>query len=398
MANGEDSSPGRRSAPPTRAKKLVFYAVLTTISLAIPLGLAELLLRAFPIPGVELNVIIPDELAGYRLYPNATRVYRDRFGVVRRRVNSLGYLDREPNPESTAELKIGFFGDSYTEARQVPLEKTFFRLIEEGLAPHVETFAFGQSGFNTLQSYLTSKKWIDEFDIDLVVYVFVENDPGDQLKRIKAGPIPYPVLTESGLGIDESFRETIAAQRSLLHRVGDFFTSHSVVCAVISQRLRLLLTYGVKLDVTDADRSMGSGAADVNSQDRIPGENDPPSLWPDDLKREAMAVTEATIRAWRDYVEQHGKRFAVLYIPRGSELEKPTQQQDSWKPWLEPFLLQENIPLIDPSPELAAMAAAGNRVFYDHFTPSGHLATANAFKTWLAQGKATEGASADHAR
>jgi hypothetical protein len=385
MANGESSPTERRSTPPTRAKKLVFSAILIAIGLAIALGLAELVLRVFPIPGVERNLTVYDDLAGYHLYPNATRVYRNRDGVVRRKVNSLGYLDREHDSASGAELKIGFFGDSYTEARQVPLEQTFFRLIEHDLAPHVETLAFGQSGFSTLQSYLTSTSWIDRFDIDLVVYVFVENDPGDQLKQIQPRPAPYPVLTESGLGIDNSFRDAIAAQRSWLHRAGDFLTSHSLVFAVVSQRMRLLLTYGPKLSVTDADRSMGAGGEEDGTAQHLPNENDPPSLWPTDLKNEAIELTEATILAWRDYVEQRGKDFAVLYIPRGSELQKPTAQQDSWKPWLEPFLLRANIPLIDPTPELAAMESAGRQVFYDHFTPFGHVATANAFKAWLEQ-------------
>jgi hypothetical protein len=369
-------------AAPSGAKKLAFYAVLVVTSVVVAFSIAELVLRMFPMPGIELDLVVYDDLAGYRFYPNATPEYRTGEGVIRRPVNSLGYLDREHDMASRTEIKIGFFGDSYTESRQVHLEQTFFRLIEEDLSPQVETLAFGLSGFSTLQAYLTSKRWIDHFDIDLVVYVFVENDPGDQLKQIHPRPAPFPVLTESGLSIDTSFREMNATRNIFVRRVGDVLTSHSLVFATISQRLRLLLKYGPRFTAPDADLLTAADAGNV-SEDSVPNENDPPSLWPDNLKSEALRVTEATIREWRDYVEQRGKQFAVFYIPRESELQEPTQQQDSWKPWLEAFLLRENIPFIDPTPELAAMETAGKQVFDDHFTPFGHMAAANSFETWL---------------
>ena len=387
MATDQGSTAARRSSRPSGARRVLFYTVLATIGLIVPLGIAELFLRVFPIPGVELNVSVYDDLAGYGLYPHATRVYRGRDGVVRRKVNSLGYLDREHDVENDVpELKIGFFGDSYTEARQVPLEQTFFRLIEHDLSPRVETLAFGQSGFSTLQSYLTSTKWIDQFDLDLVVYVFVENDPGDQLRQVKASAVPYPVLTDAGFSIDTSFREADSS-RGVVHRIGDFLTSKSLVFATLSQRLRLLLTYGPKLSVTEAERSMAAANEAGDLRQRIPNENDPPSLWPAELKSEAIAVTEATILEWRNYVLQRSKEFAILYIPRESELRKPTEQQDSWKTWLEPFCLAQNIAFIDPTTELLEAELAGKDVIYDHFTPYGHTATANAFKDWLGNTK-----------
>jgi hypothetical protein len=315
-------------------------------SVVVAFSIAELVLRMFPMPGIELDLVVYDDLAGYRFYPNATPEYRTGEGVIRRPVNSLGYLDREHDMASRTEIKIGFFGDSYTESRQVHLEQTFFRLIEEDLSPQVETLAFGLSGFSTLQA------------------------------------APFPVLTESGLSIDTSFREMNATRNIFVRRVGDVLTSHSLVFATISQRLRLLLKYGPRFTAPDADILTVADAGNV-SEDSVPNENDPPSLWPDNLKSEALRVTEATIREWRDYVEQRGKQFAVFYIPRESELQEPTQQQDSWKPWLEAFLLRENIPFIDPTPELAAMETAGKQVFDDHFTPFGHMAAANSFETWL---------------
>jgi hypothetical protein len=385
----DQGSTARRSSGPTGGRRLLFYTVLAAIALLVPFGIAELFLRVFPIPGVELDVSVYDDLVGYGLYPHGTRVYRGDGGVVRRKINSLGYLDREPETATDpSELKIGFFGDSYTEARQVPLEQTFSRLIEQDLSPRVETLAFGQSGFNTLQSYLTSTKWIDHFDIDLVVYVFVENDLGDQLRQVVARAIPYPVLTDAAFSIDTSFREAGASRRSVFQRIGDPLTANSLVFATLSQRLRLLLTYGPQVGVTEAQRSMGAANEAGDLDRRIPNENDPPSLWPANLRNEAIKVTEATILEWRNYVRQRSKEFAILYIPRESELRKPTEQQDSWKAWLEQFCLKEDISFIDPTPQLLEEESAGHQVFHDHFTPFGHIAAANAFENWFQNTKA----------
>ena len=65
------------------------------------------------------------------------------------------------------------------------------------------------------------------------------------------------------------------------------------------------------------------------------------------------------------------------------EMEKPTEDQDSWKPWLEDLCSKNGIVFIDPTPDLLKMKQSGKDVYYDHFTRDGHVAFAESFVDWF---------------
>jgi hypothetical protein len=75
----------------SKRKKLLFTVVLLSIICVIGLGVAEIILRLVPIPGVSYHTFYFDELTGQRGYPNTTMIYQSTRGdVVTRRVNSWG--------------------------------------------------------------------------------------------------------------------------------------------------------------------------------------------------------------------------------------------------------------------------------------------------------------------
>ncbi len=98
------------------------------------------------------------------------------------RANSLGFLDREPpSPErAAAGCHIAFIGDSFVEAKDVPIaQKSHVRL--EALAAaalprlNVTTSAFGYSGNGQIQQ-LPYYDFARRLRPKLVVQVFVDND------------------------------------------------------------------------------------------------------------------------------------------------------------------------------------------------------------------------------
>ncbi len=354
---------------------------MTAIVLVAGFVIGEVLLRVLPIPGVAANTFYYDELTGGLFYPGSTFTYRnDRGDVVKRRANSWGFLDEEHKPIAPAgTMRIGFFGDSYTESRQVPLEQTFFRRIEKRLNDNAsavghptETLAFGIGGRSTVQSYLECQRWLTKADLDMVVYVFCENDPGDQIREIKkADSIPYVVAVGDSFVVDTSFRERYAYKKKPLHQLWQRTRSKSLLASTIHSRLKLLRAHGIKTQVTQADRVNEAGV-------RAPGTG--PSTWPNrDLLVEARRLTAAVIETWRDQVVTAGRGFVIMYVPSQRELGKPEDQQDSWLPWLREFCLDRGIGLVDPSPELIARRDSGQEVYYDHFTPAGHAALSEAF-------------------
>jgi hypothetical protein len=370
-----------------RKKEIVFILLAIFISLIAALLAGELFLRIAHFPGIEFNNIKYDSLVGYGLYPDSKIIYSNNGVLISRQVNSSGFLDAEHNSTKADGLyRIGFFGDSFTEARQVPLDKTFFRLIQNQLDnKKYEIFSFGVSGYGTLQSYLTSQSWAEKTGLDLIVYVFCENDPGDEIREIKQmQEIPYPVLTKDGLTIDNSFLKSslyLSKQKPIM-KLLKFISSHSLLTSTLIKRAQLLKNQGIKLEVKPEEIAMDTKA---DNNKKIPNQNDLPSSWPSEYRDQAKRLEEAVILKWQGDAEALGKKFIIMYIPRQGQMNKEVINQDSWKYWLEDFSKKNNIEFIDPTAELVLAETGGQAMFSDHFTEAGHAAFAEVFLNWFIQ-------------
>lgn len=374
----------------SKKKKILFSLLTILLSVIIILVICEIILRVFPIPGIRYDVAKYDTLTGSGYYPNSTNFYRnDRGDFVKGKINKWGYYDKNYDKEKrNGFTRIGFFGDSYTQAIQVPLKETFHYLVGDSLKKYkVETMSFGISGFSTFQSYLTCNKWVDFFKLDIIVYVFCENDLGDQIKAINKSPnIPYPIIKNDQLTTDNSFREHREHRLKFYFKFFDYLTSHFLVFATLSERLQLLFKHGIKVSVTEEDRFMTNNQNKIYKTKHPPylDQGDNPSIWPDSLRIIATNLERIILLKWEKEIENKQKDFIILYTPK--DIETPTHEQDTWKPWLEKFCIENNIPFIDPTSNLLKMQKKGNDVFYDHYTKFGHKATANEFiKCWLIQ-------------
>jgi hypothetical protein len=352
--------------------------------------IGEILLRVIHIPGIKFNTAKFDNLTGAIYYPNSLATYRSLNGeYIERTINRWGYLDVNYEPKKKDDVfRIGFFGDSYTEARQVPLEQTFFRLIESDLNNYkVETLSFGISGYGTLQSYLTSNKYADFFDLDMVVYVFCENDVANQIFEINRSPnIPYATLKDNTIVIDNSFREKNKHRTSLIYRIGDYLKAKSLLVSTLSDRISLLMRYGFQPNLLgrNAEKAMPreESKPTVGTYPTL-GDKPKPSEWPSDLREYALKLEEALLLKWKDDLSTRSKKFVILYIPYNDEWQKPSELQDSWKSWLENFSHSTGIHFVDPTESFFIAYKNGNKIYDDHFAADGHRAFANAFTKWF---------------
>jgi len=371
-------------------KKIFFIASLIFLSLLLTILIGEIAVRMIYIPGLDKNThYTVDPLIGYGDIPHSKLIYcSDKREVIQRYFNSFGYLDMEHNKKKREGVyRIGFFGDSYVEARQVEIENTFFRIIEKGLKDYnVECLAFGRESGGTLVAYLNNTRWSPYFDLDAIIYVFCENDPGDNMKVIKektAPHFPFAYLTSNGYQIDYSNRDKfIHFSKAFPYKIKKYFSSHLLLTRVIKNRTALLINYGMKFKVSQEDRKMAT-----ESRDRlgVPDQNDLPSTWPPSLRGYAERLEEAILLKWKDEAEKNRRQFAVLYIPRESEMRKDASAQDSWKDWLMSFCADKGITCIDPTQDLIRMQDAGKDIFYDHFTIYGHRALNDSFVEWFKQ-------------
>jgi hypothetical protein len=128
-----------------------------------------------------------DASRGWALRPGAAGLYR-REGGSQVQINSAGFRDREHSVAKPADtVRIAVLGDSYVEAIQVPLEKTFGAVIERNLneasslsGKHVEVMNFGVDGYGTAQELLTLREKVWQYSPDYVVLAFF---PGNDVRN-----------------------------------------------------------------------------------------------------------------------------------------------------------------------------------------------------------------------
>ena len=158
--------------------------------------------------------------AGNIRQPNAQMHWTNphsEFFVVEK-INSLGFLDREPlNPEQRETgCHIAFIGDSFVEAKEVPITNKFHIQLERLAAQelpdlNITTSAFGRGGTGQINQL----PFYDEFARPLkpcvLVLVFVVNDLADNhpvlhpLQFTEAWDPELPPFTTPKKNADGSF-------------------------------------------------------------------------------------------------------------------------------------------------------------------------------------------------
>ena len=120
-----------------------------------------------------------EEQTGWMHRPGVAGWYR-KEGEAYVSVNSAGLRAREHAKQKGANtFRIAVLGDSFAEALQVPLEQTFWYLLEGKLAScpalsgrQVEVINFGVSNYGTAQEMLALRSRVWEYAPDLVVLAF----------------------------------------------------------------------------------------------------------------------------------------------------------------------------------------------------------------------------------
>ncbi len=117
-----------------------------------------------------------DPVVGWRPRPGL-RFHYGREGSAPVSINAAGFRDIDHERSKPAGIRrIVVLGDSVVEAREVPIEETFWKQLESLLptAPgeRVEVMNFGVNGYSTAQSLLTLDRIALDYAPDLVIQVF----------------------------------------------------------------------------------------------------------------------------------------------------------------------------------------------------------------------------------
>ena len=168
-----------------RALRLIGWNALLLAAGAALVGLAGEAWLRLTVPFLKSSPpleFVPN--AGYLRPPNTEIRHtngHDYWTVSR--TNSLGFLDREPpSPErAAATCHVSVIGDSFVEARHVPIDRKLHVRLEELAAtrlPRLEvtTSAFGLASTGQVQQLPFYDQYARRLHPKLLVLVFVDND------------------------------------------------------------------------------------------------------------------------------------------------------------------------------------------------------------------------------
>jgi len=295
----------------TRATSFPARCGLLAASLAAALLVCEIGLYLMGI-GYPL-VYVPDPYCGSRLQPGLSAWFTSE-GRAHVRINRHGFRDQEhaiQKPRGT--LRIAVLGDSYAEALQVPLEQTFWSVLEQELSacPHqpdrrVEVLNFGVSGYGTGQQLQAWRHHVWPYEPDLVLLaIFAGNDISDNSRRLYPHAVrPYFVLDGGRLVRDDSFREHpdyVKAQR--------WSTRVKVAAINRSRVLQTAARWRARRHLPAADPApalpeLSEPGIDLEVY-RVPAHAD----WV-----EAWQITERLITTLRDEVRVRGAEFRLVVL------------------------------------------------------------------------------------
>ena len=295
-------------------KKELILAALVMASIPI---LAEISLRVANVQ-FDPQLYMPDQGRGWVLRPGASGV----VSVETRqyvRISSHGFRDRERSYEKPANtVRIAVLGNSWTEALQVPLEKTYCSVLERKLTERgcfggsrVEVLNFGVAGYSTAQELLTLRQEVWNYQPDIVIVAFYPaRDIANNLRELNnaSNPeqSPYFVYRGARLELDDSFRTLPALElqeirmQNLRYQIsGHFRILQGIAALERSGKIRVAM-------VAVRERAEKSGLDNLEYSIYAP---------PSQLEmQQAWKVTEGLLTAIRDEVKSHHAEFRIVIL------------------------------------------------------------------------------------
>jgi hypothetical protein len=152
-------------------------------------------------------------------------------------------------------VRIAVLGDSFAEAFQVPMEKTFWSILQSELNQYkpfgdknIQVINFGVSGYGTAQELIRLRTRVWKYEPDIILLTFyVGNDIRNNSSVLDDGEIrPYFTLKNNDITLDNSFRNSKIYKKktNTLWKSILFAAQYSRVLQLINKARHALYNYG----------------------------------------------------------------------------------------------------------------------------------------------------------
>jgi len=373
---------------------------LLCLSLLVAVSMIEIGLRMFG-DVTDVPLMFWDPLLGVRRMPHQSGRLRFRSMVRGEyRFNAQGWNNLRDystiKPPGTQRVCI--VGDSFVEAMQVPVGKACFS-IAEGLMNRpdrpVEWYSFGSSGLGTAHEYLIIKHYALDYKPDVVVMLFVTNDPVDCSPYLSPQEpwMAHVVLDEDGLLLP-----TLPAPYT-----PSWFNRLMVRLALVrylkvQRGLFMQAPRGIAANQSSVREGMGAGSPQDPAVAGLSQEERVARTW---------RLIEALLAACKRECAERGAVFAVAfqgqrweieaayagrsYVPPPPEVDPHClgeRAYDMGRQYLEPLAKRLDIPYLDLTGAMIEEQKRTGRLYNfspedAHFSEVGHAGAGRAMAAWI---------------
>jgi len=386
---------GRR---PARGSTLLSGLLIAGLTLALCAGLLEIGCRAI-VEVTDIPFFFWDPTIGPRIAPDQNGRYirgADVQGSYRFNSQGWNHPDDYVVAKQRGTRRICLIGDSQVESLQIRPEETMYAVAERSMnlrsAPS-QWYAFGVSGFGTAEQYEVIRRYVLDYSPDLVILLFVQNDPYDSSPYIRklsphtvryfleepgnlaqVFPLPWEPVWWRRLSAESALVRYFMVQRGLQ----GYFRQGGGTKGIGGQPLRHT--------VAGDFGSIVPGLANMALEER---------------QRMTWMLVEALLKAMRDESERRGARFSLAFRGWAEEIDSPivpesianvtrgvdpycleTRAREMGREQLAPIAARLGIPYLDlTGPLQAAVKETGqSHRFVDdnHYSTLGHAAVGKA--------------------
>lgn len=376
---------------------------MALVALLLTLGAVELVFRLF-VAVTPVPYYFWDPVLGPRPVPDKAgrNVSGDHINVAFR-FNAQGWnnpLDYQIE-RPAGGCRVALVGDSFVEAMQVEPSESMFAVAARHMARDdrpAEWYSFGVSGWGTTQQLEVIRHYVLDYRPDLVIVLFVENDPFDSspyLVPIEPYMPTYALDASGGLVLQPATYWERSPLKKLL--VQSAAVRYFYIQRGLSWRRRHATNVAEGVQIREA--VLSGDTQRLASVEQL-------SL--DERRQKTWELIEATLAAIRDHCRHHGARLAVAFRGSMRQIESarsdapynpPPREEDPYclgpradqmgREWLEPITARLEIAYLDLTGPLREMVSQSGQshIFPDdsHYNAAAHAAVGAALAHWAEQ-------------
>jgi hypothetical protein len=342
----------------------------------------------------------PDPYLGWRNIPHA-RGWESCYGecAVYVEINSHGLRDREIDyQKKTDQKRILLLGDSIAAGMQVPLEKTFAKILEQWLNRDEDDLKWevinaAVNAYGTDNELIFYRQEGVKYQPDIVILsVYLANDIYNNSRELEVRTggredKPYFRLDDRGELVLNNY--PVQGRDTLGVMVGSFMKRNFQLPRFVAQVMNLRRDVPPQLQPLvnwfsgnrggSSENAGGQKTENVTSQKKEERGDICSEKYTETIQ-DAWDITKALIRQMRDDVEETGAEFAVVVVPASPQLVPPNKGADWYceRPNIElsNFLQAEDIPYLDLLyPFRQYILDGGESLYYErdfHLNENGH--------------------------